>query len=96
MHHSHLILPLAKTEDACADDSTRFQLSHRATFFGPHTWDIKLLAQIVEDDARATLCKSFFSAVANGESPKHAFRPTLPQGGLPAEALGQLTTGSLP
>ena len=78
---------MAATEEACMNDTARFVLSHGATFFCPHTWDVKLLAQIVEDDARATLCKSFFSAVANGESPKHAFRPTLPQGGLPAEAL---------
>jgi len=87
---------MAATEEACMNDTARFVLSHGATFFCPHTWDVKLLAQIVEDDARATLCKSFFSAVANGESPKHAFRPTLPQGGLPAEALGQLTTWQSP
>jgi hypothetical protein len=62
-HHSHLIIPLEATEEACAASDARFFLSHGATFFCPHTWDVKLLAQIAEDDARATLCKSFFSAV---------------------------------
>jgi len=92
MHHAHLILPIADTEASCLKDSARFMLSHGATFFCPHTWDVKLLVHIVEDDARATFCKSFFDAVAAGVTATHAFRPTLEQGGLPAEALGQLKT----
>jgi hypothetical protein len=96
MHHSHLIVPLAATEEECALDSSRFLLSHGATFFCPHTWDIKLLASIEEDAARETLCGSYFNAVENGLSPTHAFRPDLDQGGLPATALGQLTEWESP
>ena len=59
MHHAHLIVPMAATEEACMNDTARFVLSHGATFFCPHTWDVRLLAQIVEDDARAMLCVSF-------------------------------------
>jgi len=96
MHHTHLILPLSKTVEECSQSTSRFMLSHGATFFCPHTWDIKLLAQIVEDDARATTCQSYFNALATGQSPLHAFRPTLEQGGLPQEALGQLTSWMSP
>ena len=92
MHHAHLILPLAADELTCSASDARFVLSHGATFFCPHTWDIKLLAAIVEDDARATLCESYFSALAAGAPPTHSFRPMLDQGELPASALGQLTT----
>ena len=96
MHHSHLIVPLAATEDECALETSRFLLSHGATFFCPHTWDIKLLASIDEDAARETLCSSYFNALANDLSPMHAFRPDLDQGGLPASALGQLTAWDSP
>ena len=95
-HHSHLIVPLSTSESACALPTAQFLLSHGATFFCPHTWDVKLLARIVEDDARATLCSSYFGAVDSDASPIHAFRPTFPQGGLPAEALGQVLTWQSP
>jgi hypothetical protein len=91
MHHTHLIIPLAATEQECAQDTSRFMLSHGATFFCPHTWDIKLLVNIEEDGPRQATCTSYFNAIKNGQSPIHAFRPTLGQGMLPAEALGQLT-----
>ena len=52
MHHTHLVLPLANTEADCALSTAKFFLSHGATFFCPHTWDVKLLASVVEDDAR--------------------------------------------
>ena len=96
-HHAHLILPLALNEADCAHPTAHFFLSHGATFFCPHTWDVKVLATINEDAARATLCSSYFSALATpGASPMHAFRPTLPKGGLPAEALGQLSEWTSP
>ena len=40
------------------------------------------------------LCSSYFSNYI--KAPMHAFRPTLDQGGLPAEALGQLTSWTSP
>lgn len=96
MHHTHLIIPLAANEFECAKDTSRFLLSHGATFFCPHTWDIKLLASIVEDEPRSILCNSYFNALNTSQSPMHAFRPTLQQGGLPAEAMGQLTSWDSP
>jgi hypothetical protein len=48
MHHSHLIVPLAATEEDCVLESSRFLLSHGATLFCPHTWDIKLLASMTK------------------------------------------------
>ena len=88
-YHTHLIIPLATTESECARSSSRFFLSHGATFFCPHTWDIKLLVAIEEDSSRSTLCASYFKSLDNNVSPMHAFRPELPQGGLPGEANGQ-------
>lgn len=96
MHNYHLIMPLATTEEDCAAPDGRFLLSHGATFFCPHTWNIKLLASIEQDAARETLCSTYFAAVSNGVSPKMAFRPTLDQGDLPATALGQLTAWESP
>lgn len=89
-HHSHLTLPRAASRDACKKQDATFFLSHGATFFCPHTYDVKLLATIVEDGARATLCDSHFDAVATGASTKHVLRPTLPAGGLPALAHGEM------
>lgn len=94
-HHSHIILPLAKTVSACKAPGAEFFMSHGATFFCPHTWDVKILATITENEARNTLCESFFDP-KNKEFPIHAFRPTLPAGGLPAEAMGTLKTWSSP
>ena len=68
--------------------------SHGATFFCPHTYDVKILATIVEDDARATLCESFYKHKQT--FPIHAFRPTLPAGGLPDEAQGRLSGWTSP
>jgi hypothetical protein len=93
-HHSHIILPLEETEAGCNSADAEFFMSHGATFFCPHTWDVKILATIQEDEARATLCASYFKS--KDTFPIHAFRPTLPAGGLPAEALGTLKTWTSP
>ena len=86
MHHGHIILPLGvSTVEECKTSTTQFLLSHGATFFCPHTWDIKLLASVADDAARNALCTSYYNALAAKESPIHLFRPTLAQGGLPAE-----------
>jgi hypothetical protein len=58
-HHSHLVLPLALTVTECKDRGANFVMSHGAAFFCPHTYDVKLLATIAEDDARATLCETY-------------------------------------
>lgn len=77
--------------------SAQFFLSHGATFFCPHTYDVKLLATIAEDAARATLCDSYFDSLAHpGASVKHVLRPTLPAGGLPALARGELKSWASP
>ena len=89
-HHSHLVLPLASSAADCKATGAHFILSHGATFFCPHTFDVKLLATIVEDDARATLCDAHFNALISGDSSKIVLRPTLPAGGLPALAHGEL------
>ena len=40
-HHGQIVVPLAATEAECANaDTGRFLLSHGATFFCPHTWDV--------------------------------------------------------
>ena len=41
-HHSHLTLPRAASRDACKKQHATFFLSHGATFFCPHTYDVKL------------------------------------------------------
>jgi hypothetical protein len=93
-HHSHIIVPLAKTVDACRAADAEFFMSHGATFFCPHTWDVKILATIEEQAARDTLCESWFK---NKDTfPIHAFRPTLPAGGLPDEAQGRLASFTSP
>ena len=97
MHHGHVVLPLGVgSAEECKQRGTQFLLSHGATFFCPHTWDIKLLASLADDAAREALCTSYFHAVAAGQSPIHLFRPTLEQGGLPATALGQLRQWETP
>lgn len=95
-HHSHLALPLADSAATCKLKDATFFLSHGATFFCPHTFDVKLLATIVEDEARHTLCDSHFDNLAPGQSPKHVLRPTLPAGGLPALGRGELDSWSSP
>ena len=89
-HHSHIVLPLASTAAACKAADARFVMSHGATFFCPHHFDIKLLATIDEAAARATLCDTHFDALASGVSSKMVLRPTLPAGGLPALAHGEM------
>jgi hypothetical protein len=97
MHHGHLVLPIGVSNaDECSKSGTKFFLSHGATFFCPHTWDIKLVASLDDDAARQSLCSSYFENLALGENPIHLFRPTLDQGGLPASALGQLTEWDTP
>ena len=89
-HHSHIVLPLASDRTSCAKQGAHFFMSHGATFFCPHTFDVKLLATIQEGDARKTLCDKHFDGVDTKKSSKVALRPTLPAGGLPALARGQL------
>ena len=89
-HHSHIVLPLASDRANCVKQDAQFFMSHGATFFCPHTFDVKLLATIEEDDARETLCDKHFEGVEKGSSSKVSLRPTLPAGGLPALARGQL------
>lgn len=97
MHHGHVVLPLGvKSAEECSKAGTQFLLSHGATFFCPHTWDIKLVASLKDDEARSSLCESYFSSYFGGESPIHLFRPTLDQGGLPATARGELTEWETP
>ena len=91
-HHSHIVLPLASDKTSCAKQDAQFFMSHGATFFCPHTFDVKLLTTIKEDDARKVLCDTYFLGVTSGSSPKVSLRPTLPAGGLPALARGELTT----
>jgi hypothetical protein len=93
-HHSHVILPLETSLTSCKSKTATFFMSHGATFFCPHTWDVKILATISELDTRNILCESFFKH--KDDFPIHAFRPTLPAGGLPAEALGQLKSWTSP
>ena len=91
-HHSHIVLPLATTAADCKAADARFVMSHGATFFCPHTFDVKLLATISEDSARAMLCDTHFDALASGASPKMVLRPTLQAGGLPALARGEMAS----
>ena len=95
-HHSHLVLPLAETVEECTAESATFVMSHGATFFCPHTFDVKLLATIVEAPARETLCKTHFQNLQQGTSSKMVLRPTLPAGGLPALSRGELLTWESP
>ena len=96
-HHSHLVVPLSPTRATCKLADAYFFLSHGATFFCPHTYDVKLLATIVEDFARSTLCDSHFDSVeTKGASPLHVLRPTLPAGGLPALGRGELSSWASP
>ena len=96
-HHSHLVLLLSPTRTECKLPAAYFFLSHGATFFCPHTYDVKLLATIVEDSARNTLCDSHFDSLEmKGGSPLHVLRPTLPAGGLPALARGELSSWTSP
>ena len=39
-HHSHLALPLSPDRVSCKDKYALFFLSHGATFFCPHTFDV--------------------------------------------------------
>ena len=95
-HHSHLVLPLAATQADCKSVNAKFLMSHGATFFCPHTYDIKLLATVEEDAARATLCDTHFASLASGTSAKVVLRPTLPAGGLPALARGEMHSWASP
>lgn len=95
-HHSHIVVPLTSSAEECMKPNATFILSHGATFFCPHTFDVKLRATIVEQSARDTLCKTHFSSLAQGVSSKVVLRPTLPAGDLPAEARGESTTWASP
>ena len=67
-HHSHIVLPLASDRTSCAKQGAHFFMSHGATFFCPHTFDVKLLATIQEGDARKTLCDKHFDGVDTKKS----------------------------
>ena len=95
-HHSHLVLPTSSSAEDCVLPSATFVLSHGATFFCPHTFDVKLLATIREDDARSILCETHFKAVEERISSKVLLRPTLPAGGLPALSRGQMASWASP
>jgi len=95
-HHSHLVLPLTSTVEECKQSSANFLLSHGATFFCPHTFDVKLLATIKEDEPRSILCDIHFQSLANQLSSKVLLRPTLPAGGLPALARGEMSSWQSP
>eukprot|EP00051_Salpingoeca_urceolata_P029292 m.489489 g.489489 ORF g.489489 m.489489 type:complete len:326 (-) comp26809_c0_seq1:60-1037(-) len=95
-HHSHLVLPQADTLQGCLKPEARFVLSHGATFFCPHTFDVKLLATIDEPEAQATLCENHFHSIERGVSSKMVLRPTLPAGGLPKLARGEMTSWQSP
>jgi hypothetical protein len=91
------VLPLTDDAIACKQKGAPFFLSHGATFFCPHTFDVKLLATIAEDDARAALCDAHFEALGvDGVSSKVLLNPTLPAGGLPALARGELASWTSP
>ena len=95
-HHSHLVLPLAANAEECKLANASFLLSHGATFFCPHTFDVKLLGHLAEEDARNTLCDTHFESVERGVSSKMVLRPTLPAGGLPALARGEMSSWESP
>ena len=95
-HHSHLVLPTSSNLADCQLPSSTFLMSHGATFFCPHTFDVKLLATIDEDAARVTLCETHFTALAHGHSSQMVLRPTLPAGGLPALSRGQMASWTSP
>jgi hypothetical protein len=95
-HHSHLVLPTSDSIEICQRPNATFLLSHGATFFCPHTYDVKLLATIKEDDQRTLLCTVHFGARQHKSSSKVLLRPTLPAGGLPALSRGELRTWSSP
>ena len=82
-HHSHIVLPLASDKASCAKQDAQFFMSHGATFFCPHTFEVKLLTTIKEDNARKVLC-IHFENIESESSSKVSLRPTLPAGGLPA------------
>lgn len=95
-HHSHLVIPTANSIGNCQLPNATFLLSHGATFFCPHTYDVKLLATIKEDDQRKLLCTVHFSAIRDNISSKVLLRPTLPAGGLPALSRGDLLSWTSP
>eukprot|EP01095_Lingulamoeba_sp_RSL-Kostka_P007851 TRINITY_DN2558_c0_g1_i1.p1 TRINITY_DN2558_c0_g1~~TRINITY_DN2558_c0_g1_i1.p1 ORF type:complete len:258 (+),score=70.19 TRINITY_DN2558_c0_g1_i1:252-1025(+) len=66
----------------------KFLLGHGATFFCPHTYDVKLIANFEDNKQQTTLCQHFFNSLQSGESIKYALRPTLAINGLPATGQG--------
>ena len=96
-HHSHLVVPLAKTYESCTSPSATFLLSHGATFFCPHTYDIKQLATFEAAGPQALVCKAFFQALSvPTASLKLALRPTLNANELPATGSGEVTSWTSP
>lgn len=95
-HHSHLLLPTADTLHECLAPGAKFVMSHGATFFCPHTFDVKLLGTIEEAEAQTLLCNTHFASIHSGVSSKMVLRPTLPAGGLPALAHGETSTWQSP
>jgi hypothetical protein len=67
-----------------------FFLSHGATFFCPHPYDVKLIGRFgldaLSQTAQSILCMAYFSTLKDPEaSIKFALRPTLPINGLPSK-----------
>jgi len=95
-HHSHLVIPLQHTQSDCEKPGAKFFLSHGATFFCPHTYDVKLIAEFGDNSQQQILCQEYFAALAAGQSAKFSFRPDLPQNGLPATGAGLMTEWTSP
>ena len=94
-HHAHILLPLVDTKRACMASGAKFFLSHGATFFCPHAFDVKLLVTLKEEESRRALCTAHFESVEAGTSSKVVLRQTLPAGALPAMAQGRVKTWSM-
>eukprot|EP01104_Vermistella_antarctica_P021045 TRINITY_DN9286_c0_g1_i1.p1 TRINITY_DN9286_c0_g1~~TRINITY_DN9286_c0_g1_i1.p1 ORF type:complete len:338 (+),score=40.63 TRINITY_DN9286_c0_g1_i1:107-1120(+) len=96
-HHSHLVIPLTSTLEQCQQPDAQFLLSHGATFFCPHVYDVKLRATFSDVNVQSLACSTFFNATASGHvSPTVVLRPTLPRNGLPASGLGITNTWNSP
>ena len=88
--HGFLVAPLAASVEQCGVEGTPFFLSHGATFFCPHTYDVKLIGFFNNDAnslaAQITLCKAYFASKKDpNASIKYVLLPTLPINGLPSK-----------
>ena len=95
-HHSHLVIPFDDSRELCKQEKASFFLSHGAAFFCPHAYDVKSNATIPDAAARELICDTYFDSLEKNVSAKVAFRPTLPAGGLPALAHGEMSSWESP